>query len=237
MEQTTPPSPPRPTSTRHESLSPSPPSKRPATEHVRHASLCTLPSTQPPLPELSSKCESEDMLGPSLHGAVRARVLDIEEKGRDPVTVRKQSCASEKSDVSIRSSSPTGGKSDLQLTQRPASVSDEPTAVEHTISSELPQDTTVISADVTARLTRRESTPPAVFSAWRDWISREDVPPLPVQDLKQRFEYSDDNVKVGGALRRSQSLRTMEKPRQVTGRASTSSPEQGAGPSSESDQQ
>ena len=235
LEQTTPSSPPRPTSIRHVSLSPSPPSAKRLAEHVRHSSLSTLVTVHNPLPELSSKCDSEDILSSSLRGAVRSRVLDIEEKGRDPVAVvvSKQSCVSEKSDSSVRSLSPTSTariKSDKPLTERPASADFDELSAVKSISSP-PQD----NPPPKARMTRRESTPPAVFSAWRPLLPTEDVPPPQVDLLKRKYEDLEVEAKVGRGLRRSQSLRSVRKPSQRTGRASTSSPEQGAGPSSEGD--
>ncbi len=200
-------SPPHLITTRHESLSPSPPTRRP-TEHVRHSSLVNLPSSN----KQSIKCDSEDLLGCSLHGAVRARILDIEEKKGQDVELRKNSI----SDVSARSSSPTGLKSE-QLPRRPASVAvDDPSGkpcLSHDIQSH------------THMPRRRESTPPAVFSAWSTWISQQDLPPPPVQDLKRKFEYEGIKLKVGGALRRSQSLRNVDPPRRIPRGPSTSSPE------------
>ena len=205
------PSPPHHITTRHESLSPSPPTRR-LTEHVRHSSLVNLPSSNKP----SVKCDSEDVLGSSLRGAVRARILDIEEKKGQDVELRKSSI----SDASARSSSPTGLKSE-QLPRRPASVAvDDPSGkpcMSHDIQNHAHQ------------YRRRESTPPAVFSAWSTWISHQDLPPPPVQDLKRKFEdsYSEGSKpKIGGVLRRSQSLRNVDPPRRISRGPRTSSPEQ-----------
>ncbi len=188
--------------TRHESLSPSPPTKR-ITEHVRHSSF--------PSNEEAVKYDSEDGgLGPALHGAVRARILNIEEKKeQDSVTCKNTS----NSDVSMRSTSPPTRLKSEQL-PRPASVAvDDLTAKPHPSPE----------ANDHTHLPRRESTPPAVFSAWSNMISEKESPPLPVQDLKRKFE---DSRSEGGALRRSQSLRTVDPPRRISRGPRTSSPEQ-----------
>ena len=81
------------------------------------------------------------------------------------------------------------------------------------------------------RMGRRESTPPALFSAWSQLMPADDIPRNPVQDLKQKFEESTESrtvtksmearprtraldtiKKLGSNLRRSQSLRTVGSP-------------------------
>ncbi len=193
--------------TRHESLSPSPPTKR-LTEHVRHSSF--------PSNEAAMKCESEDAIGPVLQGAVRARILNIEEKkAHDSSTTKNTS----NSDVSMRSTSPpTRLKS--ELSPRPASV-----AVDDLVAKPRPSPEALHQT----HLSRRESTPPAVFSAWSNWIPKKELPPPPVQDLKRKFEDSHSEctkAKVGGSLRRTQSLRTVDPPRRIPRGPRTSSPEQ-----------
>ena len=225
-------SPPQLLTTRHESLSPSPPSISKVSEHVRHSSLCNMPCAQPRVdPEARSESTSASQSNPTtlgepvtppLVGAVKARVLHIEEKA-----VRKCSNTSEKIDTSslLRSLSPVRIKRlSNQLPQRPASVAVDGTEISSvglaTASSHSNVDPGY-SPDLRTqpRMSRRESTPPAVFSAWCNWISAEDIPPPPVQDLKRKFEESR-------SLRRSQSLRTVESPKKMSRRAGTSSPDQ-----------
>lgn len=186
------------TATRHTSLSP-----KPRQEHARQSSL-SLP--------LSSDGLNEEKMASALMGAVKARVLDIEERNKYTSAVRKSSASS--------------GSEDNQ--EKPVDVEPSPESREvvirrHTGTSEARPSSEVIP-NPRPRMGRRDSTPPELLYAWSRWISVDDIPSRPVGDLKRRFEDSDSistasstasnprtsAVKKGSNLRRSQSLRNVK---------------------------
>lgn len=235
-------------STRHGSLSPNPPSlqMKVVTEQTRCTSLMYLPQEQH---QQQSELNDEN-LASSLMGAVKARVQDIEEKNKDSCGSSRSKASPEKSEICKKFTPPP-----LSVVQRPSSSSvanssneEEVHATAESLMSVRRHSTTpqhrrpsseVLVQDESSSLTvakprmgRRESTPPALFSAWSQLMPADDIPRNPVQDLKQKFEEStkeskafskstevrpqtralDTIKKVGSNLRRSQSLRTMGSP-------------------------
>ena len=241
-------SPPCVRSTRHGSLSPNPPSlqMKMVTEQTRCTSLMYLPQEQ-----CQQQSElNDDNLASSLMGAVKARVQDIEEKNKDSCGSSRSKASPEKSEVTKKFTPPP-----LQVVQRPSSSTIASSTNEeelnttaeslmsvrrHSITAQhkrpssevLVEDESSSQTVAKPRMGRRESTPPALFSAWSQLMPADDIPRNPVQDLKQKFEESTkepkafsksteahpqtralDTVKnVGSNLRRSQSLRTMGSP-------------------------
>ena len=237
-------------STRHGSLSPNPPSTqmKMVTEHTRCTSLKVLPHSQQeqhqPLGEVS-----DEKLASSLMGAVKARVQDIEEKNKDSCLSSRSKTSSDKSEapppiriVQRPSSSALPGNTNNEdlgtKTEGATSMRRQSTTARlRRPSSEVLVVDCSSSLNVTRpRMGRRESTPPALLSAWSQLVPADDIPRNPVQDLKQRFEESIkqsntlsksteahplmqalgtvDNV--GSNLRRSQSLRIVGSPSSST---------------------
>ncbi len=143
-------------------------------------------------------------------GAVKARVLDIEERNRD-----ERSVSTDELSFARRLSPP--------IPVRPASSSNVPeTSTEvkilrqHLTKHRRPSsDTTALESTshsvVVPCPQRRESTPPAFLSAWSKLIDS-DVPSLPVQDLKKKFEDSDSvstcSSNLGGAVNATTHFKT-----------------------------
>ena len=221
--------------TRHGSLSPKPPPQESTETHVRTASCSLLPLNPSPL-QVSESPVIEPIpvtvnaeIGQLGTGAVKARVMDIEERNRDD----KSSSADELSSVRRHSTPP--------FQTRPSSSNDmmgvESSRYESKDLKRLAATQRRPSSDIVLEHTRstnqhqrRETTPPALFSAWSKLITDVEDPPLPVQDLKKKFEDSDA-VSIGSSvgssssswwggkvknkisnLRRSQSLRDVESP-------------------------
>ncbi len=243
--------------TRHSSLSPNPlplPLLRQGLgteEHATRAASCSHLSqlTEPTIrtstaPVSGGGVEEVAQFAQQLgSGAVKARVMDIEERNRD-----EKSTSSD--ELSVRRQSPP-------YQPRSASSSEvvvPPTAAPSYEARDLKQIVALHqqrrpSSDVIQERqlpvinlkSRRESTPPALFSAWSSLV--DEVPTAPVHDLKKRFEDSDSvsvcssvgssgasggSSKVhhhhhhhhhvprqrvrSGNLRRTQSLRDMELP-------------------------
>ena len=240
-------------STRHGSLSPNPPSlqMKIVTEQTRCTSLMQLPHGEQEQQQQASELNDEN-LASSLLGAVKARVQDIEEKNKDSCGSSRSKASPEKSEVFKKFTPPP-----VKVVQRPSSstvassTNDEELHVDTTAetlasvrrhsttthlrrpSSEVLVEDESSSQNMTKpRMGRRESTPPALFSAWSQLMPADDIPRNPVQDLKQKFEEStkesrnlskstearpraralDSVKKMGSNLRRSQSLRTVGSP-------------------------
>ena len=165
---------------------------------------------------------------PLIRGAVKARVLDIERS-------KDERCAST-DELTVRRPSPP-------FQQRAASSAAAFTVIPDAVMSSsdardlkqliLAQQRRPSSEIVQESLSpgshqRRETTPPAFLSAWSKLV--DEIPTMPVQDLKKKFEDSDA-VSVGssigsarphrevkrskGSLRRSQSLRAVDSPGKI----------------------
>ena len=238
-------------STRHGSLSPNPPSlqMKMVTEQTRCTSLMQLSHGEQEQQQQASELTDEN-LASSLLGAVKARVQDIEEKNKDSCGSSRSKASPEKSEALKKFTPPP-----VKVVQRPSSstvassTNDEEldTTAETLASVRRHSSTTqfrrpsseVLVEDESSsqnmakpRMGRRESTPPALFSAWSQLMPADDIPRNPVQDLKQKFEEStkesrnfskstearpqtralDSVKKMGSNLRRSQSLRTVGSP-------------------------
>ena len=237
-------------STRHGSLSPNPPSiqMKMVTEQTRCTSLMHLPhSEQEQYQQIS---ELDENLASSLMGAVKARVQDIEEKNKDSCGSSRSKASPEKGEAFKKFTPPP-----VKVVERPSSSTvasstnnEELDTTAETLGSVRRHSTTIQlkrpSSEVLVedesnnqsvakpRMGRRESTPPALFSAWSQLMPADDIPRNPVQDLKQKFEEStkesktfskstevhprtralDTIKKMGSNLRRSQSLRTVGSP-------------------------
>ena len=193
---------------------------------------------------------SDENLASSLMGAVKARVQDIEEKNKDSCGSSRSKASPEKSEVFKKFTPPPAKDVQRPSSSTVASISDDEdldttaetlasvrrhstTAQLRRPSSEvLVEDESSSQSVAKPRMGRRESTPPALFSAWSQLMPADDIPRNPVQDLKQKFEEStkesasfsksmearprtralDAIKKVGSGLRRSQSLRTVGSP-------------------------
>ena len=234
-------------STRHGSLSPNPPSlqMKMVTEQTRCASLMHLPQDEQG-PHQQQKYElNDENLACSRMGAVKAIVQDIEEKNKDGSVSVRSKASPEKSETSSKVTPPL-----MKAVQRPSStvasgtnddgddvcVEPVPLVSVRRHSTTTPQlrpsggvfveDESGLSSAGQPRMGRRESTPPALFSAWSQFIPVDDIPKNPVQDLKQKFEDSTkeskalsksteahprtlDALKAGSNLRRSQSLKSV----------------------------
>ena len=241
-------------STRHGSLSPNPPSlqMKVVTEQTRCTSLMYLPHSEQEQQQQQQNELSDDNLASSLMGAVKARVQDIEEKNRDSNKSQRSKASPEKGEPVKKVTPPP-----VRVVQRPStssavasSTNDDAQAEtltsvrRHSTTAQLRRPSSEILVEdesrneslAKPRMGRRESTPPALFSAWNPLVSADGIPRNPVQDLKQKFEEStqeskafsksteahpqtralDIIKKVGSNLRRSQSLRTVGSPSSST---------------------
>ena len=235
--------------TRHGSLSPNPPSiqMKMVTEQTRCTSLMYLPHSEQEQHQQTSELNDEN-LASSLMGAVKARIQDIEEKNKDSGGSSRSKASPEKNEAFKKSPPPA------KVVQRPSSsavtssangeqldtsvealtsVRRHSTTTQHRRPSSevLVEDESRSQSVAKPRMGRRESTPPALFSAWSQLMPADDIPRNPVQDLKQKFEESTESrtvtksmearpraraldtiKKLGSNLRRSQSLRTVGSP-------------------------
>ena len=221
-------------STRHSSLSPKPSVVRNLTPHLALQSSLSLPPNATP-PEIdvdslsvSSELRSDEDVALSLQGAVRARVLNIEERNKDgtlKVSSRKASSASlEKVEPLAKSSSPPPQRrpsSDIQ--SKTARVADSPDR--NTLPFKRPSRLTHRrpSSD-TIMMTRprsvmAEAGTSSLQSSSNRFMSVEDIPfeMGSVKELKRKFEDTEcikkPSRKFKVNLRRVQSLRDIDSPR------------------------
>lgn len=237
-------------STRHESLSPSPPSlqMKMVTEQTRCSSLMSLPQSELEQHQQQGELDVTN-LASSRMGAVKARVQDIEEKNKDSGESGRSKSTSERGEE-VRKLTPPSVKT---VVQRPSlnvveayTTDDDEGETEmealvnirrRSAASQVRPASEVLAKDDSSlllsqpRMGRRESTPPALFSAWSQWVPADGIPTKPVQDLKQKFEESTkepkafskstearpqaravDSLRVGSNLRRSQSLKAVGSP-------------------------
>lgn len=236
-------------STRHGSLSPNPPSlqMKMVTEQTRCTSLMYLPQSEQEHQQQPQQGElTEENLASSLMGAVKARVQDIEEKNKENSGVARSKCSPEKSEVPRKVTPPPTKPVESATSNVVDDSTTEDKEVEkslvnirrHSITAQPRPSSEVFTESESSlpvvyipRMERRESTPPALFSAWSQWVSAEGIPSKPVQDLKQKFEDSTkeqksfsksveanprtravDMLRVGSNLRRSQSLKAVGSP-------------------------
>ena len=235
--------------TRHSSLSPKPsPQMKIVTEHVRHSSLSILPLNVPTTTDTvpssnDNQTLSDENIASTLMGAVKARVLDIEEKNK--LTERKSSASSceRNEDLSLKSfpSQATGeitsqGSSSMDFTDGPLTDQQPQILIEtetQGIVKRRPNysplmvrpSSEIINEDrrkFHLRMGRRDSTPPELFSAWSRWISAENIPSKPVVDLKRKFEDSDSvstssttSIPRNMALKKGSNLRRSQSLRNV----------------------
>ena len=231
-------------STRHGSLSPNPPSiqMKIVTEQTRCTSMVQLPQTEQMQQRQQKEGElNDDNLASSLLGAVKARVQDIEEKNKDNGGSVRSKSNLEKSEGSTRRVSPSSTSVEPSLSEVATSSDSGATDTlaaplmtgrrRSPVAQRRPSSEVFVEREPDfprARLGRRESTPPALLSAWSRLIPADGIPSKPVQDLKQKFEDSTksltesaevgplgkamESLRMGSNLRRSQSLRVMGSP-------------------------
>ena len=233
-------------STRHGSLSPNPHSlqMKMVTEQTRCTSLMYLPQNDQEQRQQQSEL-NDGNLASSLMGAVKARVQDIEEKNKDISVSAQSKCSPDKNEGSTKFTPPPTKSVERPLSSVVASSADEQGednesvemvrrhSTNDQLSSSCDKDVSEASLPNVSRprMGRRESTPPALLSAWSQWVPADGIPTKPVQDLKQKFEDSTkesklfsksteapsqaqtfDNSKVGSNLKRSQSLKAVGSP-------------------------
>lgn len=234
-------------STRHGSLSPNPPSlqMKIVTEQTRCTSLMFLPHSEQEQQQ-HREGELNDMnIASTLMGAVKARVQDIEEKNKDNSGSGRSKSTLEKGEVARKISPPSILRPLSNMVAGGTNAGEGEAEIEalvslrqHLTTSQVRPSSEVLVKDDSSlpnvsqpRMGRRESTPPALFSAWSQWMPADGIPTKPVQDLKQKFEDSTneskafsrstearppvravDSLKVGSNLRRSQSLKAVGSP-------------------------
>lgn len=224
--------------TRHSSISPYLPPAMGANTHVRTASCSHLPSQHTGSPDPSpltfdiSTGDGVCLVQPGA-GAVKARVMNIEERNRDR---DERSVSSDDVHVSVRRQSlqfNPSTSSEVVLPE-PSFSNPEVRDVKYLISTQRRPSSDIIHEHHSPNPTHqmRETTPPAFLSAWSKLV--DEIPTMPVQDLKKKFEDSDAasvSSSVGSSasitnrpllqvrhktrssnLRRSQSLRNVESP-------------------------
>lgn len=222
---------------RHSSLSPNPAPLTPRMEsdmHGRTASCSNLlsnssePLVNEPVPSLLPS-ESGNMVVMELvgSGAVKARVLDIEERNKDERSASSDELSLRRHSPPFqqRASSSSGGvviPEAVMSSCEARNLKQLILAQQRRPSSEIIQECLPPSSSHH----RRETSPPAFLSAWSKLV--DEIPTMPVQDLKKKFEDSDA-VSLGssigsgvsarlpsevrrGNLRRSQSLRAVDSP-------------------------
>lgn len=234
-------------STRHGSLSPNPPSlqMKIVTEQTRCTSLMFLPQSEQEQQQQREGELNDTNLASTLMGAVKARVQDIEEKNKDYAGSGRSKSTLEKGDGVTKVSPPSTHTplsnvmaGSIDATEGEAEIEALVTLRQHSTTSQVRPSSEVLVKDDSSlpnvsqpRMERRESTPPALFTAWSQWMPADGIPTKPVQDLKQKFEDSTkesktfskstearpqvravDSLKVGSNLRRSQSLKVVGSP-------------------------
>ena len=207
------------TSTRHSSLSPNPSLQQLSTDtHFRPAS-CSYPCSLPLLDSAGKSSGESSVPGASMElgqlgtGAVKARVHDIEERNRDEKSNSSDELSGRKISPAFQPRSSSSG--DVVVVPETSHGSKD--FKYHRPRSEIVQPGPHPSSKI------RESTPPAFLSAWNKLV--DDIPTLPVQDLKRKFEesyassvgssYTTPKEKLGvktSKLRRSQSLKEVNSP-------------------------
>ena len=220
--------------TRHSSISPylAPARGGAADTHARTAS-CSLLSSQHSSPDPSPFIVAGDgvcLVQPGA-GAVKARVMNIEERNRD--RDERSASSDELQHLSARRQSlqfHPSGTSEAVQPEPSISNPEMRDALKHITSTQRRPSSEIIRSLNSAH-TRRETTPPAFLSAWSKLV--DEIPATPVQDLKKKFEDSDAislTSSMGSSasvnhplkqvrhkarssnLRRSQSLRDVESP-------------------------
>ena len=130
-------------------------------------------------------------------GAVKARVLDIE-RSNEQVSAADELASRRHSPPIIVPSLPPDESPASQHPMRRRSLNPRP-------SSEIIQErrSSSSASNGTGLHQRRETTPPALLSAWRKIV--DEVPTVPVQDLKKKFEDCDTSMtsRAGSALAKS----------------------------------
>lgn len=213
---------------RHSSLSPNPPSGVTPTSgagldaHARTASCSHLPSsmsvsdplsvtaaTSAPSPSSAPQSGGGNEVVELGRGAVKARVLDIEERNRDERSVSSD----ELSSVTRRQGSPpyqppprAASSATIAVGVGPGGGVVIPEAMMSTYEArDLKQlimvqqrrpSSEIFQQRSSPPASQRETTPPAFLSAWSKLV--DEIPIMPVQDLKRKFEESDA-ASVGGS--------------------------------------
>lgn len=215
--------------TRHASLSPKPPSSRPLPQHMPAQTSVSLPTSVSP-PEYDSGSSphalSEEELASSLHGAVKAKIQDIEGKKslkvgqrtqqeslqqRGEAVVRRTSASTTKRPSSeiifhnpyigmVAVNNPSGPSSENQISAPAPKKAETPKARRKgSICNDL----------FTGRGGKGGVPNEALYNAWAAILPNKHLPIdlSSVLELKQRFEVTESPRQTPSNLRRSNSLR------------------------------